>query len=1066
MSNRFKVKLGIVVYILFLIININSVEAYYNNIQFKNITIEDGLPQSSVEALYQDSKGYIWAGTNDGLSRYNGYDFKVYKSSNDSDNSIANNYILHINEDKNGNIWVGTVNGLSKISSYDGKVTNYYKDKDKGNLSDNSICEILVLDNGEILVSTGNGLNLYNKERDSFTRILSGSNYLSNQDIYSMTQDEEGNIWLGTYNGLNKINIKEKNIQQFYNTEDENSISENTIQKVYSDKKGYVWVGTLTGGLNKINIKTNEVSRYKYDENDNTSLPDNQVKNILRDKDNTVWICTGSGLARYVENDESFINYTNEIEDRHSLLNNLIFSIIQDKEGLIWLGTYEGISLFNPSNKIEYYKRKANNVNSLSSNVIHGIYEDEDGMVWVGTKSEGINILDRETNNVVHITEKDGLSSNSINFITGKDKYIWVGTRDGLNRIDKNSKEIKVYNTNEGLVSGNVKGLLIDDKHNLWIGSIKGLNILNIETEEIIDITNDLKNYGIEDEYIRTIYQDEKGCYWIGTFKDGYLAKISAKDQTIKNYKDTNLPKNKSIDVTSVRSINEDKNYIWIGSDEGLYRINKFSEEIKAYTEKDGLVNNTIYGVLVDNNYNLWISTNNGISKFDVVKETFTNYNISDGFQGNEFNGGAFFKSKDGEMLFGGINGLNIFNPKDLETKMNPQKVVFEEFEVNTNPYNNIDKMEFNYDENIISMKFFQPNFRNIKNIKYYYKLEGIDADFNVTNNNQVIYRNLKSGKYTFKVKAVDNSGSISDETSISFTIKPHFLLSTTALVIYTILIGIAIINQRNKVKRLDALVEKRTAQLRQETKVSEELLKKVIELEKNKNNYFVNISHELRTPINVIYTTIQLLLEYGKRDDLITKDKLNYHANVMQKNTSRLLNLINNIIDTSKIEHGSYKINIKEEDIVYIVEETALGLKDYIEEKDIVLIIDPEVEEKIIECDRYEIERCIVNLVGNARKFTNEGGTITVKIKDLDNEVLISVKDSGVGIDEEHQKYIFDRFNQVVDEHSEIKGGSGLGLTITKHIVNLHGGKISVSSEVGKGTTFTIILPVKVKKI
>ena len=295
--------------------------------------------------------------------------------------------------------------------------------------------------------------------------------------------------------------------------------------------------------------------------------------------------------------------------------------------------------------------------------------------------------------------------------------------------------------------------------------------------------------------------------------------------------------------------------------------------------------------------------------------------------------------------------------------------------------------------------------------------------------------------------------------------IKPYILLSPMAFLVYGIIVLVGIYLNRIKMKKLDKVVDKRTHKLREEMGKNNELLNKVINLEKNKNNYFVNLSHELRTPLNVISTTQQLILELNKKENGLDKERLNYHTKVMQCNTKRLLNLINNIIDTSKIEHGSYEINIKEYDVVYIVEETSLALKDYVESKNIELIIDPEVEEKIIECDRHEIERCIVNLISNAKKFTQEGGSIEVKLKDLGEYVEISVADSGIGIPKDRQKYIFERFNQVIDKNSEQKGGSGLGLAITKHIIDRHKGKLYLESEENKGSIFTIVLPVKINK-
>ena len=264
-----------------------------------------------------------------------------------------------------------------------------------------------------------------------------------------------------------------------------------------------------------------------------------------------------------------------------------------------------------------------------------------------------------------------------------------------------------------------------------------------------------------------------------------------------------------------------------------------------------------------------------------------------------------------------------------------------------------------------------------------------------------------------------------------------------------------------HKVNTLDRLVNERTNKLRKEMEKNEQLFKKVLSLEQNKNNYFINLSHELRTPLNVLNGINQLIKDLCKKEVFITPKRLSYYMDIMERNTSRLLNLINNIIDNTKIENNSYILTKEETNIVYLVEDTVLDMKDYIEEKGIELIFDTDVEEKTVRCDKTEIERCIINLVGNAVKFTSEGGLIEVTIKDLDDKVKISVKDSGIGISEENKKLIFDRFNQVVDKSAELKGGSGLGLTISKQLITLHGGDIYVESEVGVGSEFIIILPV-----
>ena len=776
----------------------------------------------------------------------------------------------------------------------------------------------------------------------------------------------------------------------------------------------------------------------------------------MQDSNGTIWVCTNEGLSKYVHSEDKFITYTNKPYDRYSIVDNNTFSIIEDKNGLILVGTYKGVSIFDPNNKIQHYKNDPFDSNSLSENSVYGIYEDKEGVMWVGTSSTGINIIDRDSETIQHITTDDGLVSNTINDIAGYDKYIWAGTSNGLNKIDKNNNTIEDYNSNEILSSMRIKYLYLDSKKYLWMGTSEGIFVLNTYTDEVTDLSYILSDNNVNDTYIETIYEDAEDNYWIGTFLEGYLIKIDTKNKSVKVFKD-------KIDSKSVRTIAEDDKYMWIGTSDGLCKLDKKTNKLVTYTEDDGLSNNNIYGILIDNHGNLWMSTNNGISKFDVNEDKFVNLYLEDGLQSNEFNGGSYYKNSKGEFLFGGINGLNIFNPDEIIVGEYSPKVVFEQFIVKGEIYNNINNLEFKYNENIISINYFLPNYKNIKGIQYQYKLEGIDKYWHLTNNNEIIYNNLSPGKYEIKIKARNNTGVISGESSVKFTIKPPIWLSKGAYLVYFLLIILFIYTQKHKIKRLDKLVSERTKELSDEMEKSNELLNKVIQLERNKNNYFVNLSHELRTPLNVIFSTEQLITTLNKKESGISREKINYYMEIVRRNSQRLLKLINNIIDTNKVEHGNYQIDIKEENIVYIVEEAALSLKDYIENKNIELVIEPDMEEKIIQCDKYEIERCIVNLMSNAAKFTPKGGRIDVLIKDLGNQVEIIIKDTGIGIDEKYHSSIFDRFNQIIDEKSEAKGGSGLGLTITKHIIDLHNGEISVSSEVNKGSTFKIVLKEKI---
>ena len=1056
-----------IIYMLLLIIllittNIVYVSAY-NNINFKNITSEDGLSQGTVETIIQDDQGYIWLGINDGLCRYNGYEFKIYKHDEELENSITNNYIVDIKQDNSGNIWGGTANGLSKIDTKTDLITNYNMNDEEKSLSHYNIGDILITKSGDVLVGTSDGLNIYNEKKDEFYRIFNKDSDLSSQFIRSLAEDENQNIWVATNNGIDKIDIKNnKNIISFKTGDGKFDISENDIYVVRYDPKGYIWAGALKEGLNRIDINTNEVKQYKNDYRDEKSLPGNYVKDILRDSSGNLWVGTDNGLAKYNEQTENFATYKNKIYDKTSLVNDEVFSIQEDESGLIWVGTYAGISMFDPNTNIEHYKKDPFDENSISDNSIHGIYEDKDGLLWVGTNSKGVNVINRKNYNVKHLnkTSKDyPISDDNINDVVGIDNKIFIATKNGLNEVDKDLKTINIYNTEDGICNNNITALFADSKKNVWIGTANGISVLNTNTNEIIDITDILTNHNIEDQYIKVIYEDSKGNYWVGCFIDGGLVKIDPNKRTIENYRNKKEDKT-SISSNNIRSIVEDKNgNLYIGTSYGLNKLNESNNTFERYSEKDGLSNNTVYGLLVDDNNNLWASTNLGISKLDTNTMTFETFNIIDGFQGNEFNGRAYYKNKSGELFFGGINGLNIFRPNDINRSRYVPTVIFDEFKVNGKVYKDINNQEFKYNENTINISVFISNYKNTKNIQYMYKLEGVSDSWDISRSNNINYSDLAPGTYTLKIKARSYSGKVSDESAVKFIIKLPIWKSKAAILIYLIIITIVIYRTINSVKRLDNLVKNKTLQLTKEMEKNDKLLKKVIELEKRKNNYFVNLSHELRTPLNVISSTEQLVTELNKSKDGIGKSKLNGCMQVVRRNTKRLLNLINNIIDTAKIESGSYQLNIREHDIVYIVEEATLSLKDYIERKGIELIIDPEMEEKIIKCDEHEIERCIVNLVSNAAKFTPEGGTIEVTIEDLDEKVKIIVKDTGIGIDKKYHDSIFNRFNQVIDQGAESKGGSGLGLTITKQIIDMHGGQISVESELGKGCKFIIIL-------
>ena len=697
--------------------------------------------------------------------------------------------------------------------------------------------------------------------------------------------------------------------------------------------------------------------------------------------------------------------------------------------------------------------------NSINEKAVSGIYEDDDGLLWIGTSSSGVNILNKDRDVIELLTTANGLSNNRITDIVGAGDYIFIGTYNGLNVVNRITGEIEIYDEENGLYSNIVKKLFYDDLGYLYIGSASGLDALNLNDRSVINLNYILEEIGISSKNISAIYRDSKRNFWLGTFVDNGLIKIDADTGII------NVFKNKENDSLSlsdntIRCIGENsKGEIWIGTNFGLNRYNEKDDTFTSYTTKDGLANNTIYGILFDDKDNPWVSTNLGIAKINIDTNVINNLNITDGLQSNEFNGNSYFKTKKGEFIFGGINGFNLFIPDEVVIKSSNLNIVFDDFKVNGKSIESIDNKVFKPSEKNIRVGFFLPDYKSMKNIKYYYTLDENEEKWIPLPGNYVDLANLSSGDYELRIKSRGANGSFSDVKSVKFRILPAFWKSKQAILIYILIAILIFIHSRYKIKKLDEIVMKRTKQLSDEMEKNTELLNKVIELEIKKNNYFVNLSHELRTPLNVIYSTQQLIIELNKNG--ILKEKLDYYMDVIARNSKRLLKMINDIIDTSKIESGCYHLNITETDIVYLVEESVLSLKDYIEGKGVTLIVDPEMEEKTINCDNDAIERCIINLVSNAAKFTEAGDSITVRIIEEKSQVKIEVIDTGIGIAEEYHETIFNRFNQIVDSNSEKNGGSGLGLTITRQIIELHNGKIYVESKPGNGSKFTIILPI-----
>ena len=1032
-------------------------------INFNNLTTKDGLSSNLITDIYQDSLGYIWIGTEDGLNKYNGNMVVKYNYEINNKNSLTSPYITAINEDKYGDMWIGTDCGLNIINRQESNIIRICtKEENNSGLSNYEITSIYRDSNDTMWVGTKNGLNRYDEKNNKFIKYYSdgSSTSLDNNHITYIKEDDIGNLWIGTKDGANIIDLKTNYIS---NNKSKYSKLE-YIYEIEKDTKGNIWISSESGIV--VLNENNELNDYN-DELRNYNI-DIETK-VLCDSNNNIWFYGDNGLMRYIQDS----NETNIYNTSNShLISNSIRCLYEDRSGVIWVGSNKGISILNIK---QQFSNKINNIfkkYGISESSITSFLQDIDGDLWVGTEENGLVYFDRNEKSMLRFVhdenEEISLLSNKIKYILeASNGNIIICTEKGVDVINKKMREHYIYAYDEYnrnlFLSKEFK--TINDGNYTWAATIEGLYRDTNGTHEVTYYRDDFINAGINNYEIYDIFQDksDENILWLAGGIDAGLIKFHKTKGIIKNYLANSEDNSLSYDYINCIQGDEEGN-IWIGTKVGLNKFNIEEETFTKYYEKDGLGSHYINSIIIDDNEDIWLGTSNGLSKFIIDENRFINFKEVDGVCGNQFNKRAAYKTKEGQLLFGTTNGVVSFDPNTIgEITPIVDKVVLDTLWINRNLYiTDGETLELNYNENTITFAYFLPNYTRIGNITYLYKMDAINEEWNVSNKEgYAVYTKLKPGKYTFRVKAVKSDGSLTEESTINFIIKKPFWQSNIAYCLYLALFMLVIFWGGYRLKFLKKIVANQTKEINRQMEENKKLYEQNIRNEQFKNDYFVNLSHELRTPINIILSVIQLLnsLEKSGKD---TDKKTSHYMGVIKKSSNNLLNIINDIIDSSKIESGAYKINKEENvDIVYLVEETALNMSDYIKEKGIELIIDPEVEEMVISCDPKEIERCIINLIGNSVKFTEQGGKIEVLIKRDEETVSISIVDNGLGISKDDQEFIFKRFEQGKNFNSTKVSSSGIGLTLVKYIVELHDGHITLESELNKGSSFTIILPV-----
>ena len=1075
-----------------------------NPLYFQHLTTNNGLSQNDVNDIHQDNQGFMWFATHDGLNKYDGYDFTIYNPDSDNPKSINSNLIFAITPDNNGDLWLGTTgNGLNFFDKSLETFTHFKNDeRDSKSISNNHINDLYLDKKNKLWIGTNDGLNLldlnkptnsnsfehYNLQRDE---LISGSD---KNIIFSIFEDSKNQLWVGGSDGLYKLSRDNKGNIYFKTINKTIGLPKGTVRSINEDANGRLVIGAGMGLY--LLEENNEFYKVK--------MIHDGFFNVVAINKNQIWAGTDNGLLYFDSTIKNEIpefkgQYIYNPRNPNSLSKNIVKSLFIDYTGIVWVGTNGGgINKFDPDRKKFSHIRKTLEPTSLSYDKIRAMFEDSNGSLWIGTEGGGLNMA-----------LKDNIEKNYSNFKTFKSiskpfaleevnkggiKKLFIGaesTPGGLYTLDisnpKNRNENQIKKDEE--IKHSVFSILEDSHKNVWIGTYNGgIHRWLYQGENapylkdvLLHTKNDISS--ISNNIIRNIYEDSNKNIWFATGnglnKLVQTEKIKSKPKFV-----TYLHKpNDSLSISHnyiLELYESKKGDMWIGTFGG--GLNKFipasnglPDRFTVFNNTNGLPNNIIKGILEDDLNNLWISTNKGLTKFNPDTKAIRNYDVNDGLQSNEFQELARLKRKNGELLFGGINGFNAFFPKEIIDNTYEAKTVITNFSISNKTVkigekvngrtilnksiNDSKQIQLEYRENSFSFDFAALHYAAPQKNQFAYMLDGFDEDWVFTNSKKrfATYTNIGPGEYTLKVKA-SNSDGIWDSAHSELKIKvtPPFYRTILAYIIYAFLILAALLLYR----RFTIIKTTKKHQLELEYLEND----KNEELQKIKLEFFTNISHEFRTPLTLIKGPIEFLQKNGK--DLSQRALQEQYA-LMQKNANYLMRLVNQLLDFRKINQGKMRLVVRKSNIATFIKEVAEPFQFLSHKQLIDFQVKTSNENLKSWFDHGALEKIINNLLSNAFKFTPEHGEISINIFEEENSlniktsvVVIQVKDSGKGIPESRKQNIFERFYIEEDKDNINPQGAGIGLAFTKNLIELHRGSIEVDSLKDEGTLFTVKLP------
>jgi ligand-binding sensor domain-containing protein/signal transduction histidine kinase len=1041
----------------FFILSIFSFHAIFlhgQNYYFKHFQVEQGLSNNTATCIIQDKKGFIWIGTKDGLNRFDGYNFKVFRNIPGDSTSLGNNSVWKLCEGKDGRIWVGTERGL------------YVYDPDHDSFSHIKDTPMRPV---KIIAEDPNGnmwfiinFKLYRLSHETQTTKDFTDEELA--PCSTLTISQSGEIWIATFYGFIGRYKKENEGFEFFSVFSHSPAPVSPwLEQIYDTGEGFFLIGTATQGIKKFDLSTKKYEDILIYNTDNTEI---YARDFIKTDTGEYWIATESGIYIYNAKNNSFKNLKKDYEDPYALSDNAVYSFCKDKEGGIWIGTYFGGLNYMPKEKPIFKKFfPRSRPGAVAGNSIREITADDKGYLWIGTEDAGLNKFDPQTGwftNFKPGDKKSGIAHTNIHGLLYDNNRLWIGTFEhGLDVMDLRTETvIQRFDARSGpgsLRSNFIHSLYKTSDNKIWVGSSNGIYIYNEKENNFIS-----PSYFPRDAFYSGIVELSDGTILAGTFQDGlhYYSPSKNAFGSIQVWK-----QNKNLFAENrITYILESYNKtIWIATENGLYNIDLQTKKTYIYSDKTGLPSSMVYTIVEDNNYNKWITTSKGLVLMDKNSRVLRVFTKNNGLLSDQFNYSSCYKAKDGSIYMGSVKGMISFNPEDLETTnyvpsiyltgisffnaplaVNPQKGPLRKSILIT------DKITLSYNQSTFHIDFAALNYTSPDNIEYAYKLEGADKDWNyIKTNRRVYFTNLSPGTYRFIVKSTDSNGNWAmNQKTLVIKILPPWWFSNLAYTAY-ILIGILAIYiiiqfYHNRQK------EKQKVQMAVFERVKEK------EMYESKIDFFTKIAHEIRTPLTLIKAPMEKIM-----NNIGQVPKVEKYLLVMDKNTKRLMDLTNQLLDFRKIESGEFSlykdhINIAElfqniyASFIPLAEHKKINFELHVPDKNIVGYIDEEATTKILS-----------NLFDNAIKYSRSFVRALISRPLVSEDVIITISNDGQEIPEDLQYKIFEPFFRTAS--AEKITGTGIGLPLARSLAELQGGSLSLESVNGINT-FTLQLPLNLK--